>query len=113
MNFHITYGHAAKFVLAHKSESDFSELYLKLMELKRATPLDILRITVLPEVHSIEVLVEPAKALSYKAFFASLGFSTQSLRTVTTARPVLHGAKTVDEILPAITGISPEEVETE
>ena len=73
MNFHASYGHAAKFQLSHKSESDFSDLYLKLMELKKATPLDILKITAEPAAHSIDVLVEPAKVLNYKAFFTSLG----------------------------------------
>lgn len=113
MNFHASYGHAAKFQLSHKSESDFSDLYLKLMELKKATPLDILKITAEPETHSIDVLVEPAKVLNYKAFFTSLGFTIQSIRTVTTARPILNGSKTVDEILPAVAGVLPDEVEAE
>ena len=113
MNFHVSYGHAAKFILAHKSEDDFSDLYLKLMELKQATPLDILKITAVPVNHSIEILVDPAKVLNYKAFFTTLGFTIQSIRTVTTARPILNGTKNVDEILPAITGILPDEVETE
>ena len=113
MNFHASYGHAAKFILGHKSETDFSDLYLKLIELKQATPMDILKITPIPATHSIEILVDPSKILNYKAFFTSLGFTIQSIRTVTTARPILNGAKNVDEILPAITGILPDEVETE
>lgn len=113
MQFHTTYGHAAKFRLAHKSDTEFADLYLKLVELKKATPLDILKITASPETHSIDVIVEPSKVLNYKAFFTSLGFCIQSIRTVTTARPILHGIKTVEEILPAITGILPEDVETE
>lgn len=113
MQFHTTYGHAAKFRLAHKSESEFADLYLKLVELKKATPLDILKITESQETHSIDVLVESSKVLNYKAFFTSLGFYIQSIRTVTTARPILHGSKTVEEILPAIAGILPEDVEIE
>ena len=85
----------------------------KLVELKKATPLDILKINPLPDTHSIEVIVEPSKVLNYKAFFTSLGFNILSIRTVSTARPILHGIKTVDEILPAITGILPDDVETE
>ena len=113
MQFHTTYGYAAKFLLAHKSETEFADLYLKLVELKKATPLDILKINPLPDTHSIEVIVEPSKVLNYKAFFTSLGFNILSIRTVSTARPILHGIKTVDEILPAITGILPDDVETE
>ena len=113
MQFHTTYGHATKFILAHKSEQDFPDLYLKLVELKKATPLDILKITAEPEAHTIEIVVEPTNVLSYKAFFTSLGFCIQSARTVTTARPILHGAKTVEEILPAISGIATEDVELE
>lgn len=113
MQFHTTYGHATKFILAHKSERDFADLYLKLVELKKATPLDILKITAEPETHTIEIVVEPSKVLRYKAFFTSLGFCIQSVRTVTTARPILHGTKTVEEILPAIAGIAPEDVELE
>lgn len=113
MTFHTAYSHAAKFKLLHKSGEDFADLYLKLVELKKATPLDILKLTVIPESYCVEVLVEPSKVLSYKAFFISLGFCIQSLRTVTTAQPILHGAKDVEEILPAIAGIASEDVELE
>ena len=113
MNFHAAIGHATKFILAHKSETEFADLYLKLVELKKATPLDILKLTATPDEHTMEVVVTPTKVLNYKSFFTSLGFTILSARTVTTARPILQGEKTVEVILPAITGIHPEDVEVE
>ena len=113
MHFHAVLGHATKFILAHKSETDFADLYLKLVELKKATPLDILKLTAAPDEHTMEVVVTPTKVLSYKSFFTSLGFTILSARTVTTVRPILQGEKTVEVILPAIAGIHPKDVEVE
>ena len=113
MHFHALLGHATKFILVHKSETDFADLYLKLVELKKATPLDILKLTATPEEHTMEVVVAPTKELNYKSFFTSLGFSILSARTVSTARPILQGEKTVEVILPAIAGLHPEDVEVE
>lgn len=113
MHFNAVIGHATKFKLGHKSEWDFADLYLKLVELKKAIPSEILKISASPDDHTMEVIVLPTRELNYKAFFSSLGFTFLSVRTVRTVQPILHGAKNDTVILPAIAGIDPEDVEVE